>query len=326
MTHAIVACLGAGRMGRGIAVTFAYAGHEVRLVDFKPRDAEGFAAVANDARAELRSTLETLASFGLMQPEDVGPILARITVHPDDDAAAALAGAGLIFEGIPEILSLKREALARASALVDADAIIASTTSTILVTALADAVLHPGRFLNAHFLNPAYLIPLVELSPTASTDPAVTARFKALLEAIGKVPVICAAIPGYIVPRLQVVAMNEAARMVEEGVASAEDIDRAVRFGFGPRYSVLGLLEFIDWGGGDILYHASRYLTEALASPRYAAPEIIERNMADGHLGMRSGRGFLDYENMDVDAFRTDRLRAFVALLRMIGMTRPPLR
>ena len=183
---------------------------------------------------------------------------------------------------------------------------------------------NPARFLNAHFLNPAYLIPLVELSPAPSTDPNVTAQMKALLEAIGKVPVICAAIPGYIVPRLQVVAMNEAARMVEEGVASAEDIDRAVRFGFGPRYSVLGLLEFIDWGGGDILYHASRYLTDALGDTRYTAPDIIERNMAEGHLGMRSGRGFLDYANMDVAAFRQDRLRAFVALLRMIGMTRPP--
>jgi 3-hydroxybutyryl-CoA dehydrogenase len=326
MTRPVVACLGAGRMGRGIAVTFAYAGHEVRLIDFKPRDADAFAALKADAEAELRSTLESLAHFCLMQPEDVDPVLARISIHPDDDTAARLTGAGMIFEGIPEILALKREALARASALADADAMIASTTSTILVTELASAVQYPGRFLNAHFLNPAYLIPLVELSPAASTDPEVTARFKALLESIGKVPVICAAIPGYIVPRLQVVAMNEAARMVEEGVASAEDIDRAVRFGFGPRYSVLGLLEFIDWGGGDILYHASRYLTEALGNARYTAPDIIARNMEQGHLGMRSGRGFLDYETMDVDAFRQDRLRAFVDLLRMIGMTRPPLK
>jgi 3-hydroxybutyryl-CoA dehydrogenase len=81
-----------------------------------------------------------------------------------------------------------------------------------------------------------------------------------LLEGIGKVPVVCAATPGFIVPRIQALAMNEAARMVEEGVASAEDIDKAIRYGFGFRYAVLGLLEFIDWGGGDILYYASRHL------------------------------------------------------------------
>ncbi len=90
---------------------------------------------------------------------------------------------------------------------------------------------------------------------------------------------MCAARPGYIVPRIQALAMNEAARMVEEGVASAEDIDKAIKYGFGFRFAVLGLLEFIDWGGGDILYYASRYLTGALGSERYAAPEIVERNM-----------------------------------------------
>ena len=178
--------------------------------------------------------------------------------------AAALAGAGIVFEGVPEVVELKREVLAAASKCVGPDIIIASTTSTILVDDLSGAVEHPERFLNVHWLNPAYLIPLVEISPGAATDPAVIARVKALLEGIGKVPVVCAATPGFIVPRIQALAMNEAARMVEEGVASAEDIDKAIRYGFGFRYAVLGLLEFIDWGGGDILYYASRYLEGAL--------------------------------------------------------------
>ena len=151
--------------------------------------------------------------------------------------------------------------------------IIASTTSTILVDDLSGAVEHPERFLNAHWLNPAFLVPLVEISPGAHTDPAITARVKALLEGIGKVPVVCAARPGYIVPRIQALAMNEAARMVEEGVASAEDIDKAINYGFGFRFAVLGMLEFIDWGGGDILYYASRYLDGALDNERYRAPE-----------------------------------------------------
>ena len=320
----IVACLGAGRMGRGIAIAFSYAGHQVRLIDVKPRAPDAFAALKADAEAEISATLESFVTFGMMQHADIAPIAARIATLPDHDAATALADADIVFEGVPEIVAVKREALARASALCAPDAIIASTTSTILVTDLADAVIHPRRFLNAHWLNPAYLIPLVELSPGPSTDPTILARLREQLESIGKIPVTCAATPGYIVPRLQTVAMNEAARMVEEGVATAEEIDRAVRHGFGLRYAVLGLLEFVDWGGGDILFHASRYLSQALASERYKAPDIIERNMADGNLGMRTGRGFLDYQNMDIDAFRQDRLKSFVALLRLQNLVRPP--
>jgi 3-hydroxybutyryl-CoA dehydrogenase len=145
-----------------------------------------------------------------------------------------------------------------------------------------------------------------------------------LLEGIGKVPVVCAATPGFIVPRIQALAMNEAARMVEEGVASAEEIDKAIRYGFGFRYAVLGLLEFIDWGGGDILYYASRYLEGALGSDRYRAPEVISRNMHEGRIGLRTGAGFLDYSDMDVDAYRAKRLQAMVDLLRHFDLARPP--
>jgi 3-hydroxybutyryl-CoA dehydrogenase len=251
-------------------------------------------------------------------------LIARVSVMTEPHAADALADAAVIFEGVPEVPGLKREVLARVSALAGPAAIIASTTSTILVDDLSGAVDRPERFLNAHWLNPAYLIPLVELSPGARTDPAVTSRLKALLESIGKVPVVCAARPGYIVPRIQALAMNEAARMVEEGVASAEDIDKAIKYGFGVRFATLGMLEFIDWGGGDILYHASRYLTGALGSERYAAPEIVERNMREGRIGFRSGQGFLDYANLDLDAHRRERLKAFVAMLGQLGLARPP--
>jgi 3-hydroxybutyryl-CoA dehydrogenase len=214
--------------------------------------------------------------------------------------------------------------LAAASRQIRPDVIIASTTSTILVDDLSGAIEHPERFLNVHWLNPAYLIPLVEISPGEKTDPTAIDRVKALLEGIGKVPVVCAATPGFIVPRIQALAMNEAARMVEEGVATAEDIDKAIRYGFGFRYAVLGLLEFIDWGGGDILFYASRYLEGALHSDRYRAPEVISNNMRDGRIGMRTGAGFLDYSGLDVDAYRERRLAAMVDMLRHFGMARPP--
>jgi 3-hydroxybutyryl-CoA dehydrogenase len=319
-----IACLGAGRMARGIAVVFAYAGHPVTIVDVKARAAADHARVAKEALDEVRDTLASLAAFGLFAPAAVDGLVARVVVVSEGEAARVLADAAVIFEGVPEVPDLKREVLARISVLAGPNPIIASTTSTILVDDLADAVAHPERFLNAHWLNPAFLVPLVELSPGARTDPAVTARLKALLESIGKVPVVCAARPGYIVPRIQALAMNEAARMVEEGVASAEDIDKAIKYGFGVRFATLGMLEFIDWGGGDILCHASRYLTGALGSERYAAPEIVERNMVEGRIGLKTGHGFLDYEDLDRDAYRRARLAEFVALLRHLKMTRPP--
>ncbi|MDE2198031.1 MAG: 3-hydroxybutyryl-CoA dehydrogenase [Rhodospirillales bacterium] len=319
-----VACLGAGRMGRGIAVAFAYAGRPVRLVDLKPRDADAFHALATQAQDEIRTTLRSLAAIGLFEAAHLDAIAGRVTVVPAGEAGPALRAAEIIFEGVPEIPALKREILAHASRLAGPEPIIASTTSTILVDDISSAVAQPERFLNAHWLNPAYLMPLVELSPGARTDPAVLARLRAVLEGIGKKPITCAASPGYIVPRIQALAMNEAARMVGEGVASAADLDAAIRYGFGLRFAVLGLLEFIDWGGGDILHHASRYLTEALGDARYAAPPIIAENMASGRIGLRTGQGFYDHRGTDIDAYRQERMAAFAALLRSLALLRPP--
>ena len=320
----MIACLGAGRMGRGIAVAFAYAGHAVTMIDVKDRSAEHFAALEAEALGEVSKTLAGLARIGMLKEEETGAIIARVSVVPVQDSATTLTKAGIVFEGVPEVVELKRSVLATASRCVGPDVVIASTTSTILVDDLAGAIEHPDRFLNVHWLNPAYLIPLVEISPGAATDPAVVARMKALLEGIGKVPVVCAATPGFIVPRIQALAMNEAARMVEEGVASAEDIDKAIRYGFGFRYAVLGLLEFIDWGGGDILYYASKYLEGALGSDRYRAPEVISRNMREGRIGLRTGAGFLDYSGLDVDAYREQRLGELFGMLRHFGLARPP--
>jgi len=325
MTNRVnIACLGAGRMGRGIAVAFAYAGHAVTMVDVKARSAAEFAKLEADALGEVRTTFASLAKLGLLTEADVDPLVARVSVIAAGQSEEALSDAGMVFEGVPEVVELKREVLGAASKQVGPDTVIASTTSTILVDDLSGAIVNPRRFLNVHWLNPAYLIPLVEISPGRATDPIVVDEVKALLEGIGKVPVVCAATPGFIVPRIQALAMNEAARMVEEGVASAEEIDKAIRYGFGFRYAVLGLLEFIDWGGGDILYYASRYLEGALGSERYRAPDVISRNMHEGRIGLRTGAGFLDYSGLDVDVYRAKRLQAMVDLLRHFGLSRPP--
>jgi 3-hydroxybutyryl-CoA dehydrogenase len=319
-----VACCGAGRMGRGIAHCFAYAGYTVRLLDAKPRDSERQVGLYDQALNEIRNSLDMVVEMGGFDARTTDVIMERVTMFPHDHAEDALRGAHIIFEAVPETDDAKRAALTLIGKLADPQAIIASATSTYLSTQLSGLCGRPDRFLNAHWLNPAFLVPLVELSPTKATDRAVVEEVKALLTSIGKVPVECAASPGYIVPRIQALAMNEAARLVEEGVATAEDIDKAVKYGFGFRFAVLGLLEFIDWGGGDILFYASRYLSGAMGDERFAAPTVINANMAEGRNGLRDGKGFYDYAAVDVPAYRRARLAAFFRMLQQAGLVMPP--
>ena len=321
---AVIGALGAGRMGRGIAHAFAYAGHEVVLIDAKPRDAPACDALRDQAYAEIRANLAALADAGGVDARETDAIVARVRFAAREEAGTVLPGVGVLFEGVPEVLEAKRAAFEFACAHLREDAIVASTTSTMLSTELSGLVPRPERFLNCHWLNPAYLIPLVELSPHAGTDPAVTARLKAILEAIGKKPVECKAAPGFIVPRLQALVMNEAARMVEQGVATAEDVDRAVRYGFGIRYASMGVVEFIDVGGLDILYYASHYLAGALGDPRFVPPAIVDRYMQEGRRGLRDGRGFFDWQVVDANAYRKEVLARQLALLKHLGLAPEP--
>lgn len=316
-TPATICALGAGRMGQGIAHAFAYAGHPVQLVDMKHRDPAESRALADQALDEIRANLATLADLQVFPGELIEGILKRIQFVPANEIADNLGRADFVFEGVPEVMDAKREAFATAAQYLRDDAVIASTTSTFLSTDLAKYIPNPGRFLNAHWLNPAFLIPLVELSPHAGTDEPIVERLQQLLRGIGKVPVVCAAVPGYIVPRFQSLIMTEAARMIEQGVATAEDIDRATRFGFGIRYAGMGVVEFIDYGGNDILHYASAYLADALGDERYRAPDIVGRYMQEGRNGLRSGRGFYDWTDCDTDAYRRDALQRLIELIKL---------
>ncbi|MEZ2297958.1 3-hydroxybutyryl-CoA dehydrogenase [Variovorax sp. RCC_210] len=318
------AAVGAGRMGRGIAIAFAYAGHRIALVDLRQRSDAAWQRLRDEARAEIDASLSGLAQLGVIDADQVARIAARVEFVDAAAAPHALAAADLVFEGVPETLEAKREAFEQLNRHCRDDAILTSTTSSILVTQLAAFVRLPERFLNMHWLNPAYVIPVVELSCHPGTDAAVLARTKALMEAIGKLPVVCGASPGYIVPRLQALVMNEAARMIEEGAATAEEIDKATRYGLGLRFAALGVVEFIDFGGCDILHHASREMSASLDKGRYTAPAIVGRMVEQGRLGLKTGSGFYDYEGRDVAAYRRDVLSRTLGELRHAGLWRAP--
>jgi 3-hydroxybutyryl-CoA dehydrogenase len=318
------AAVGAGRMGRGIAIAFAYAGHRIALIDLRSRSDEAWQKLRAEARAEIEGSLSGLAQLGVLDAAQEPAMAERVELVAAADAPRALAAAELVFEGVPETLEAKREAFEQINRHCREDAILTSTTSSILVTQLAALVKRPERFLNMHWLNPAYVIPVVELSCHAGTDAVVLARTKALMEAIGKLPVVCGPTPGYIVPRLQALVMNEAARMVEEGAATAEEIDKATRYGLGLRFAALGVVEFIDFGGADILHHASREMSGSIDPARYAAPAILDRMMEEGRLGLKSGSGFYDYAARDVGAYRRDVLARTLGMLKHAGLWRPP--
>jgi 3-hydroxybutyryl-CoA dehydrogenase len=310
-----VAILGAGRIGRQIALAFAIGGCRVRLIDIKEErsvaDAERTLA---DARREMTRDAGLMVEERVLEEAAAGAALARIEERV---GLGALDDCSFVQEALPESVPLKRDALARLSAVVSDEAIVASGSSTISPSHLADALARPERFLVAHWLNPAHIIPLVDVVPGPATSRAAVERTLALLEALGKVPVTCKDSPGFIGPRLQVLLMNEAVRLVEEGVATPEDVDRAFRSGMGFRYASIGIFEFIDWGGVDILYRAGRYMTEATGDARFKPPKLVEQKMAWNELGPKTGRGFFDYSGDRREAFETDKVRALLRRLRL---------
>ena len=318
------AAVGAGRMGRGIAIAFAYAGHRIALIDLRPRSPEARDRLRDEAESEIRASLRSLAQLGVLTEAQVAAAAARVHFVAAADAPQALRAAELVFEGVPEKMAAKRDAFDALNRHCRDDAILTSTTSSILVTQLATLVRRPERFLNIHWLNPAYVIPVVELSTHPGTAAEVLERAKRLMESIGKMPVVCGPAPGYIVPRLQALVMNEAARMIEEGAATAEEIDKATRYGLGLRFAALGVVEFIDYGGADILHHASREMSASIDANRYRAPAIVARMVAENRLGLKTGSGFYDYADRDLGAYRADVLARTLGMLRHAGLWRPP--
>ena len=311
MNHAAV--LGPGRIGRQIALAFALGGSRVSLVDVKDRPAGGAATVFADARREIRRDLTLMAEEGVIERDEIAPALDRIE---ERIGLEGLGDCGYVQEALPEIVDLKRDVLGRVSARVGPQAIIASTSSTISPRHLADAIRGDGRFLVVHWLNPAHIIPLVEVVPGRATAAAVVERTIAFLEKLGKVPVRCADSPGFIGPRMQALLMNEAVRLVEEGVATPEDVDRAFKAGMGFRYATVGLFEFIDWGGVDILHRASGFLARALGDDRFRPARLVEEKIARNELGPKTGRGFFDYAGDRRETFETAKVRALLRQLK----------
>lgn len=294
MTFKQVAVVGAGLMGTTIALDFALAGYSVRLTDALPASLDSSETTAR-FHAELLQRRELLR-------EEVETVLGRIERCPS--LAAAVSGANLILEAISEHLELKQTLYREINAHADAEAILASNTSSFVPSSLAEASGRPERFLVAHYWNPAHLIPLVELVPSPQTDPEVLETLRALYAGMGKQPVVVRKEKlGFIGNRLQFALLREAMALVEEGVASPDDVDTVVCASFGRRLPATGIFHTADLGGLDVLHSICRTLFPDLAANSEPGPSMSALVEA-GRLGAKTQAGWFDYGPGEADDLR----------------------
>jgi 3-hydroxybutyryl-CoA dehydrogenase len=275
-----VGVLGGGRMGAGIAHAFLINGATVVVVE---RDYDAAAG----ARARVADAVAKSASRGLLDgsPEDV---LARVSTSTD---YSAFAGCGLVVEAVPEDFELKVSALKAVEEQLAPGAVLASNTSSLSVTDLAAQLQRPADFVGLHFFNPVPASTLIEVVVAKETSPELAAAAKGWTEALGKTAVVVKDAPGFASSRLGVAIALEAMRMVEEGVASAEDIDAAMVLGY---KHPTGPLKTTDIVGLDVRLGIAEYLHSTLGE-RFAPPQILRDKVARGELGRKTGKGFFDW-------------------------------
>ncbi|WP_165065466.1 3-hydroxyacyl-CoA dehydrogenase family protein [Marisediminicola senii] len=313
MTERNIAVVGSGYMGGGIAQVLAISGATVKLADISEEIAKG-----NLER--LIAEARQFVADGLFPSNAVELIEKNVSAAASIEEA--VADADFIEEAVPEKIEIKHATLARISAAARPDAIIGSNTSTILIGKLAEAVTNPERFLGVHFSNPAPFIPGVELIPHGGTNPDLIATVEEIVAATGKQTARIKDATGFVLNRLQYALFHEATQLVEEGVASADDIDTIVRTTFGFRLPFFGPFAIADMAGLDV--YAFCYASLQTEFPeRFATPKVLQDLVDAGKLGTKTGAGFLD-----VPADRTAELvayrnKAYVAMAKLIDELGP---
>ncbi len=279
-----VGVLGGGRMGAGIAHAFALAGANVQVVE---RDAESVTRARSTVLAALLVSIKKgTTEFGLDE------LTARIGFGTD---FGGFGNAGLVVEAVPESLEIKLPALARIEESAAPDAWIASNTSSISISRLAEQLKRPERFCGLHFFNPVPSSKLVEIVVGEQTASELTKAAAGWVNALGKTPITVRDVPGFASSRLGVAIALEAMRMLEDGVATAEDIDAAMVLGYG---HPMGPLKLTDLVGLDVRLGIAEYL-EATLGDRFSPPKLLRDKVARGELGRKSGRGFYDWPKED---------------------------
>lgn len=277
-----IAVLGAGVMGHGIASLCAGAGYETRLFDIE-------STLLEQGMSRARGWLDKAVARGRLDASRLEAANARLSAATT--LAAAGAGADLVIEAVPENLALKKELFAQVSQVVGPDCLLATNTSSLPVTEIASAATLPERVVGLHFFNPPPVMPLLEVVVGERTVPLAEAAARAFGARVGKEVVVVRDSPGFATSRLGVAIALEAMRMLEEGVAPPEEIDRAMKLGYG---FPMGPLELTDLVGLDVRLSIAQHLSEELGE-RFRPPQILRRLVRAGKLGKKSGEGFYKY-------------------------------
>lgn len=280
-----IGILGMGRMAIGLAIDLALKGIHVDMIDLKIRTDEERTHYEKNLKEECQ---EVIRLFG----RDVNSFSFPAYLDAPADCIH-----DLIFEGLPEEIPVKQSAFHSLKKVIGKETLICSMTSTFTVEELSKEIYPSLNILVTHFMNPPYLIPFLEVVPYPNMDTRLVDHLFTFLRTVGHMPIRCKSSPGFVISRLQLCLMNEAIRIMEEGVASPEDIDKAIQYGWGYRFPIMGILEFIDVGGLEILYHAGRSVSRALNRPDLACPKLIEDKFRAGAIGAKALRGIFEYES-----------------------------
>jgi 3-hydroxybutyryl-CoA dehydrogenase len=303
-----VGVLGLGTMGHGIAQTFAAAGCLVTAYD----EAEAARSTAID---RIRSNLMQMAAEGLIDASAVEETVERITVV--DQPRLAVEGAEYVVEAVLENLPLKQTLFPQLESWISPDAVLASNTSTFPMTQISKNMQHPERAINTHWFNPPHLVPVVEVVPGEQTSPEVTELTLDLHKRIGKQAVrINREIPGLLVNRVQIAMIREVFHLWDQGIASAEDIDTAIRGSMGFRMAANGPLEIADFGGLDVWLKVFEGLAPEIRSDS-GVPGRVQEIVDNGNYGMKTGKGIYDYPPEVAEQKRQERDQRFMALAKL---------
>ncbi|HEX7523269.1 MAG TPA: 3-hydroxyacyl-CoA dehydrogenase family protein [Candidatus Deferrimicrobium sp.] len=277
-----VGVVGAGSMGTGIIQVAAQSGFEVKAVDVDD------AACARAAKA-IAKILERLVAKEKITADQMKETLGRISFSTDVNT---LKDVPFIFEAVFEAVAVKKEFFAKLDAVAWDDTVYATNTSSISITEMASLVKRPAKFVGMHFFNPVPVMKLVEVIPALQTEQATIDLALAMAKKLGKTAITCKDTPGFVVNRLLVPYMLDAVRLLEAGVASAEDIDTAMKLGTG---MPMGPFELMDYTGVEISYYVGEIFHDYTKEARFAPPGLLRNMVKAGYLGRKTGKGFYDY-------------------------------
>lgn len=277
-----VAVLGMGAMGNGIIQVVATAGYEVCGMDIQD-------ALIEKGMATIKKSLERQVKAGKVSAEVLEEILSRITTTKE--IKEAVAEADMVIEAIPEIMELKQRIFREVDTYAPDDAILASNTSELSITSMAAVTKKPGQFIGMHWFNPPPVMKLIEIVKGLETTEETVKIMEEFSHSLGKTTVVCKDAQGFITTRALTAHMLECMRILEEGVATPEDIDTAIKLGL--NYP-MGPFELGDYVGLDVMYHVCEGMVEAFGD-RFRPPQILRNLVNAGHIGVKSGKGFYDW-------------------------------